>query len=80
MSIEEALKMIEDNHLEHDIKALLAKDRMAFYQTLKEFTRSKLIRSNAMPAEETEDNKKIFINIKDGNSRDSDIREDTQQE
>jgi hypothetical protein len=69
MSIEEALKMIEDNHLEHDIKALLAKDRMAFYQTLKEFTRSKLIRSNAMPADETEDNKKILITLVDGKPR-----------
>ena len=65
MTIEQATKMIEDSYLEEDIKTLGPKDRMILYQNLKEFTRAKLVRSNAMPSEEGEDDKRILIRIQE---------------
>ena len=61
MSIDEALDMLERDHLEADIKSLLAKDRLTFYQQLKEFVRPKLQRAGVL--QDVELPEKIEIKI-----------------
>ena len=59
MNIEEALKLLEEDYVEQDIKALAPKDRLNFWQNLKEFTRAKIQRVNFEPL--TDKDKRIKI-------------------
>ena len=49
MNVEEFIREIEDNHLEHDLNTLSAKDRIAVYLNAKEFLQAKMQRSSAAP-------------------------------
>ena len=80
MSIEEFIKVLEEDYIQEDMDSLTPKDRILIWLNAKEFMRSRLMRSGAIPVEETENNKKIFIKIADGDSRNTDIQQDTQQE
>ena len=74
MTLEEFIKELEDNHIQEDIESLSPKDRISIWLSAKEFQRAKLMRGNAVPVASTEDDKKIFIQIKDNeNNRDTDI-------
>ena len=80
MNIDQFIQKIEDEYLEEDLESLTAEKRIVLYLSALEFWRAKLVRSNAMPSPEGEDDKKILIKIADGNNRDTDIQQDIQQE
>ena len=61
MDIDEALELLERDHVENDIKKLSAKDRLNFWQTLKEFRQPKLQRSGFV--QDVELPEKIIIEI-----------------
>ena len=61
MTIDEALILLRRDHVEDDIKALLAKDRLTFWANLEEFTRPKLQRAGFI--QDVELPKKIEIEI-----------------
>lgn len=77
MTLEQFISVLEEDYIQEDLDSLTAKDRISIWLSAKEFQRAKLMRGNAVPVESTEDDKKIFINIKDGDSRHTNIREDT---
>ncbi len=58
MTIEDQLTLLEE-FAEDDIKALTPKDRLNYFQTLKEFTRAKIQRANFEPI--TDKDKQIKI-------------------
>ena len=54
MTIEEAIILIEHNHLEKDIKALTDIQRLNFWASLKEFERPKIQRSVFEPVKNSD--------------------------
>lgn len=62
MTIDEFIEKLEDIYLEDAIKEITAKERITFYLSAKEFQRSKLIRGNYIP-EDDSDEKEVKITI-----------------
>ena len=71
MTIEEQLTYLESK-IKEDIDKMSHKDRGAYYQGLKEFTRAKLMRGNVIP-EGDDKERDITITYVDANSSKSDL-------
>ena len=59
MEINDGLKMMEAEYIESDIRGLAPKDRLAFWASLKEFQRAKVMRMPYEPM--VEEDVKIVI-------------------
>ena len=65
MNVDSFITTIEDIYLEEDLKSLSPKDRISIYLSAKEFTRAKLQRGNAVPADQSEEERNIYVSIKE---------------
>lgn len=67
MTIDEFISTIEDVYLEECLERLARnpKDMIAIYLSAKEFERAKLMRGNAVPIAQTEEERNILVHIKE---------------
>ena len=64
MTLEQFIFVLEEDYIQEDLDSLSPKDRITIWLSAKEFQRAKLMRGNAVPIDENEEDRNIYVSIK----------------